>query len=65
MWIVRKYLAYLVFDNEAMENENSYTIAFEPFSNKVQPAIFEDQRFSRNPYHAALKKAKELNKEAP
>ena len=61
MWIVRKYLAYLVFDNKTMEGENGFTIAFEPVSNKVQPAIFEDQRFSRKPYRDALKKAKELN----
>ena len=65
MWIVRKYIAYLVFDNAAMENENSYAIAFEPFSNKVQPAIFEAHQFSKTPYQAALKKAKKLNKEAP
>ena len=61
-WIVRKYVAYLVFDDEQSEKENSETHAFEPLSNKVNPEIFENQYWSRSPYLAAKRKAKELNK---
>lgn len=56
-WIVRKYLAYLVFNDQ--EGENSETYAFEPSTNKVAPAIFESQMTGC--YNDALKKARELN----
>jgi len=62
MWIVRKYVAYLVFDKDDPEEDQSETFAFEPFSNKVHPAIFESQEYSKQPYRAALEKARELNK---
>lgn len=58
-WIVRKYVAYLVFNSK--EGEHSETHAFEPFSNKVLPAVFEGHYNSASPYRDALKKARELN----
>ncbi len=61
MWVVRKYVAYLVFDDSQSDREQSETYAFEPFSNKVQPAVFESQKYDQKPYLAAKKKAKELN----
>jgi len=59
-WIVRKHVAYLVFDDK--EGCNSYTFSFEPFTNKVSPALFESQKDCNRPYQEALKKARELNK---
>jgi len=58
-WVVRKYVAYLVFDEK--EGDNSETFAFEPLTNKVAPAIFEAQIWSCYAYKDALKKARELN----
>jgi len=60
-WIVRKYIAYLVFDSQEGENSETFEeiYAFEPSTNKVAPALFESQITGR--YNDALKKARELN----
>jgi len=62
MFVVRKYIAYLVFDES--EGTDSPTIAIEPLNNLVTPAIFEEQRYGKNPldaYRMARKIAKDLN----
>jgi len=61
MWVVRKYVAYLVFYEE--DEENSFTFAYEPMSNKVMPAVFESHLACRYPYRAAVRHAKTLNDE--
>lgn len=60
-WVVRKYVAYLVYDKEDPQEEQGYTYAFESCSNKVAPAVFESHDYSFHPYRKALKKARELN----
>jgi len=60
-FVVRKYVAYLVFDNDTEEKEQGWVWAFESRGNKIMPAIFESHETSPWPYYAAMDKAKELN----
>ena len=60
-WVVRKYIAYLVFDNSEKDKEQGFTFAFEPFENKVAPAVFESQMSCDRPYRLAKELARSLN----
>lgn len=60
MWIVKKYVAYLVYDEDS---PTDFTLAYE-VGNSPMPAIFEQQvslNTQREALTAARQKAKELN----
>ena len=64
-WTVRKYLAYVICDEDTILSPPDEAYTYEPTSNKVSPAWAEGQYWANSPreaYLEALKLAKKLNK---